>query len=275
VAEDLSGNLRIADQYNHRIRRVSAETGIITSVAGNGTAGFSGDGGPALGASLNYPFAILLDPSGYPYISDSENGRIRKAYTANVFTSPPQMVRPGWNLVSVPADPGDPDPLTVFAGINVPGSSFQFWNNDEPSGYIGYGTDWNGPIVRGIPYWFLHTGSPTTLSYIGLPPEGDFVLRFGAHSWGSFWIMFGTPFPQDVPCAEVRFSSGPETSLPWEQAVQAGIVEAAAQGWNAATQSFLSAGVAGIVEESVLRPWCGYWLLVKRPEALSIVFPKP
>lgn len=55
LAVDSLGNLYIADTFNNRIRRVDASTGIITTVAGNGTAGFSGDGGPAVSASLNAP----------------------------------------------------------------------------------------------------------------------------------------------------------------------------------------------------------------------------
>ncbi len=76
VAVDSSGNLYIADNYNHRIRKVSG--GLITTVAGNGTAGFSGDNGPATSAELDYPDAVALDSSGSLYIADYSNGRIRK-----------------------------------------------------------------------------------------------------------------------------------------------------------------------------------------------------
>ena len=58
VAPGSVGNLFIADLYNHRIRKVAA-TGTITTVAGTGSAGFSGDGGPATAAQLNYPTAEL------------------------------------------------------------------------------------------------------------------------------------------------------------------------------------------------------------------------
>ena len=78
VAVDGTGNLYIADTVNHRIRRVDAATGVITTVAGNGIKGFSGDGGPANFASLNSPEGVVVDVSGNLYIAVSENNRIRR-----------------------------------------------------------------------------------------------------------------------------------------------------------------------------------------------------
>jgi DNA-binding beta-propeller fold protein YncE len=75
---DPNGNLFIADNGNNRIRRVAAATGIITTVAGNGEPGFSGDGGLATSASLNYPNGIALDANGNLFIVDNGNNRIRK-----------------------------------------------------------------------------------------------------------------------------------------------------------------------------------------------------
>jgi sugar lactone lactonase YvrE len=82
VAVDISGNIYIADNYNQRIREVTAATGIITTVAGNGTAGYSGDGGAATSAELYYPSGIAVDGSGNIYIADSTNNRIRKVTAA-------------------------------------------------------------------------------------------------------------------------------------------------------------------------------------------------
>ena len=78
VTVDSAGNLYIAELYNHRIRKVAAGTGIITTVAGNGARSFSGDGGAATSASLNYPNGVTTDNIGNLYISDQLNGRIRK-----------------------------------------------------------------------------------------------------------------------------------------------------------------------------------------------------
>src|SRR5207245_5304334 len=78
VAADASGNLYIADTQNRRIRKVAAGSGIISTVAGNGTERFSGDGGPATAASLNSPYGVALDAAGNLYIADLFNHRIRK-----------------------------------------------------------------------------------------------------------------------------------------------------------------------------------------------------
>ena len=77
VAIDSSGNVFIADWADQRIRMVSAATGIITTVAGNGTAGFSGDGGPATSASLQFPSGVAVDRAGNLIIDDVGNFRIR------------------------------------------------------------------------------------------------------------------------------------------------------------------------------------------------------
>jgi len=76
VALDSSGNLYIADAGNNRIRKVS--TGVITTVAGNGTSGFGGDNGPAIIAQLNGPEGLAVDSAGSLYIADRLNNRIRK-----------------------------------------------------------------------------------------------------------------------------------------------------------------------------------------------------
>src|SRR3954452_25283897 len=76
VAVDGSGNIYIAD--SNRIRKVSADTGVITTVAGNGSYGFSGDEGPATGASLFYVIGVAVDGGGNLYIAASGNNRIRK-----------------------------------------------------------------------------------------------------------------------------------------------------------------------------------------------------
>ena len=77
VAVDAWGNLYIADTFNQRIRKVDTN-GIITTVAGNGTLGYSGDGGAATNANLYYPDGVALDTSGNLYIADSVNQRIRE-----------------------------------------------------------------------------------------------------------------------------------------------------------------------------------------------------
>ncbi|MDP9442396.1 MAG: right-handed parallel beta-helix repeat-containing protein [Actinomycetota bacterium] len=77
VAVDRSGALYIADTYNHRVRKVDA-SGTIVTVAGTGLRGYSGDGGPATEAQLNYPYSVALDSAGGLYIADGQNTRVRR-----------------------------------------------------------------------------------------------------------------------------------------------------------------------------------------------------
>src|ERR1019366_3934918 len=70
------------DSANHRVRKVDAVTGIITTAAGNGASGFSGDGGPATLASFSSQCFLAFDSAGNLYISDELNGRVRKVNQA-------------------------------------------------------------------------------------------------------------------------------------------------------------------------------------------------
>jgi hypothetical protein len=77
VKIDKYGNVFIADLENNRVRKVNT-SGIISTIAGNGVAGFSGDGGPAIAAELSSPNEVVLDASGNLYISDLDDKRIRE-----------------------------------------------------------------------------------------------------------------------------------------------------------------------------------------------------
>jgi sugar lactone lactonase YvrE len=86
VAADGSGNLYIADKGNNRIRKVGTD-GIITTIAGNGIAGFSGDGGPATLAELNFPRGLAIDKVGNIFIADQVNCRVRKVDVNGIITT--------------------------------------------------------------------------------------------------------------------------------------------------------------------------------------------
>ena len=86
VSVDTNGNLFIADVGNNRIRKVSTN-GIITTVAGNGTSRYTGDGGAATNAALNYPSGISVDASGNLFIADKYNQRIRKVNANGIITT--------------------------------------------------------------------------------------------------------------------------------------------------------------------------------------------
>ena len=81
VAVDNAGNIYIADESNNRVRKVNS-AGTISTVAGNGKEGFSGDGGPATSATLFYPASVAVDSAGNLYFVDAGNSRIRMVNTA-------------------------------------------------------------------------------------------------------------------------------------------------------------------------------------------------
>ncbi|HEX4950053.1 MAG TPA: BACON domain-containing carbohydrate-binding protein [Blastocatellia bacterium] len=86
VALDAAGNLYIADKGNHRIRKVT-RSGLISTVAGSGQLGSSGDGGLAINAAMNQPYWVAVDASGNLYISDTNNHRIRKVNASGIITT--------------------------------------------------------------------------------------------------------------------------------------------------------------------------------------------
>lgn len=87
LALDPNGNLYIADTKNHVIRKLDVATGLISTYAGVGTPGYSGDGGLAASAQLNGPWGIATDGAGNLYIADLNNNRIRKVSTAGMITT--------------------------------------------------------------------------------------------------------------------------------------------------------------------------------------------
>ena len=113
IALDAAGDLYIADTANHAIRVVSATTGIIRTIAGTGTAGFSGDAGPALAAMLSSPWSVSVAPTGELYIADQNNNRIRKIDTTGVISTIAGTGTAGFT--------GDTGPA-LQAQLNVPAS---------------------------------------------------------------------------------------------------------------------------------------------------------
>ncbi len=113
VTVDGAGNIYIADTLNRRIRKVDAATGIITTFAGDGIIGSSGDGGPAIDAELGFPQEVAADAAGNIYIADDLYNNIRKVDAATGIIS--LYAGNGSTEIS-----GDGGPATA-AGIAVPG----------------------------------------------------------------------------------------------------------------------------------------------------------
>jgi len=152
---DSYGNLYICDVFNHRVRKVTVSTGVITTVAGNGTASSTGDGAAATSASLNAPVFSRFDSAGNYYVSESRGARVRKVITVSTeipTTSPTYYPTPSPHSISVittiagngsASDSGDGGAATSST-INAPHGIFFDSNKNI------YFSEWPSNRVRKI-----------------------------------------------------------------------------------------------------------------------------
>jgi hypothetical protein len=97
-AFDRQGHLYVAEATNHCVRRIDKDTGVITTVAGTGIAGYSGDGGPATRATFNQPYSLQVDANGDIYIVDRLNAAVRKVAAATgIITTVAGTGQPGYS----------------------------------------------------------------------------------------------------------------------------------------------------------------------------------
>ncbi len=125
VAVDTAGNLYIAERGSARIRKVSF-VGIITTVAGNGTFGFSGDGGPATSAQLDFPVDVAVDAAGNLYIADTDNHRIRKVDSGGIITT---VAGNGVDSFSGDSGPATDASIDLPSGVAVDAAGNLFIND--------------------------------------------------------------------------------------------------------------------------------------------------
>ena len=120
LALDSQGNLFLSESSTNKVRRISAGSGIITTVAGNGQAGYSGDGGPATLAALSIPNGLAVGSDGTLYIADRGNSRIRAVRTVSV-TVVPSITQLSFSVTSQ----GSPSqPQTIHVSSSSPGYPF-------------------------------------------------------------------------------------------------------------------------------------------------------
>ena len=160
IAIDGSGNIYIADSWNHRIRKVTVSTGIITTIAGTGAAGYNGDGIVATTAKVYNPFGIDIDGSGNIYIADTWNQRVRKVtVSTGIITTVAGTGVIGYNAAGITATSAD---LFVPADIAIDGS-----------GYI-YISDSYNQCIRKVT---VSTGIITTIAGTGAAGyNGDILM---------------------------------------------------------------------------------------------------
>lgn len=127
ITSDLAGNLYVADTYNQRIRKI-AVGGIVTTVAGNGSSGYSGDSGMATSAQLSYPSGVALDTLGNLYIADSNNFVVRKVSTLGVITT---VAGNGSNGYSGDGGPATSAEISYISVVGVDASGNLYIADDD------------------------------------------------------------------------------------------------------------------------------------------------
>lgn len=143
VFVDRAGNIFIADSDNNVVREISAASGLIETVAGNGTWGYSGDGGAATSAQLMYPTALFVDSSGDIFIADTDNNVIREvvASTGKIET----VAGNGTAGYSGDSGPATSAELYIPSGIYVDGGGNLFLN--QPLSYV---SNYEGNVIREV-----------------------------------------------------------------------------------------------------------------------------
>lgn len=189
IATGPDGDLYISDSRNHRVRMVDRD-GIITTVAGNGKEGFSGDGGPATRASLDFPLGLALDGEGNLYIWDSGNLRIRMVARDGTITTVAGTGEPGSSPDGTPAiearlaSPSDHMPL----GLALDGAG-RLLITDQGNNRI-WMIDEQGRLrtVAGSGEWeFSGDGGPATEAGVNGPldiaigPDGSLYITTHTH----------------------------------------------------------------------------------------------
>jgi RHS repeat-associated protein len=197
VAVDAAGNILIVDRLDQRVRRVDT-SGVITTVAGNGVVGFSGDGGPATAAQLYGPWAIAVDPAGNILIADNNNARVRRVDTNGVITTVAGNGVVGFSGDGGPATAaqlGYPARVAVDAAGNLfisDAGNRRVRKVTPPSAFAGIEPSWRGPAkalttiadpVNSATGAFVHSESDLT------PPAGvqglDIVRWYNSTDPGS------------------------------------------------------------------------------------------
>ena len=180
---DTSGNVYFSDLGNQRVRRITTD-GRIETVVGDGTPGFSGDGGPATDASISNPAGLFLDAAGNLYLVDSGNGRIRRIDPSGTITTVVGGAVSEPDAAMSPTDLALKGPTSLF--VDAAGDLFvaegsghrvrRFPGIAEPTelpGALPKTSDFNGDSVVGFPDFllFVEQFGKTTL-------EAGFDIRF-------------------------------------------------------------------------------------------------
>ncbi len=201
---DARGNLYVVDQRNHRVRKVAPD-GMMTTVAGTGSghmsAGYGGDGGPAIAARMNHPSAVAVDAAGNMYIADMMNHRVRRVSPDGIITTVAGTGEAGYGGDGGPAASGK---LNFPAGLAV-----------DQAGNL-YIADWHNFRVRKVTFPPAVSGVTNGASFapagvVAVAP-GSWISIFGSALASAEAAATGMPLPRMLGSTMVHIS-GTETPL--------------------------------------------------------------
>jgi type IX secretion system substrate protein/NHL repeat-containing protein len=191
---DTSGNLYISDVYNNKIRKINMNTGIITTVVGNGIGTYGGDGAQATAASLYSPSGTAFDDSGNLYIADFANYRVRKVNTLGIISTIAGNGIMGWGPNGIPATATElegPNAVRVDAEGNVYFADInRIRKIDKKTGLI-----------------YAFAGVIDTVVSGSFNCSGDGGLAVSAHTTNVYDFVFdkfGNCFLSDQNCDKIR-----------------------------------------------------------------------
>jgi len=175
VSLDAAANIYIADDLNNRVRKIDATTGIITTLAGTGTAGFSGDGGPASAAELHGPTGVASDAAGNVYISELGNNRIRRVDgVTGIITTVAGNGGSGFA-----GDGGPATSATLWApygvGLDAAGSLYIMDSANNRVRKVDHSTAIITTVAGNGAQGFSGDGGPATSASLN-SPSGDFAI---------------------------------------------------------------------------------------------------
>lgn len=202
VAVDLAGNIYIADAGNNRVRKVDT-SGVITTVAGTGADGYSGDGGLPSQAMLNYPWGLTIDPSGNVYIADRVNNRVRligSATTAAPALSDNSAVN-GASFV-----PGiAPGAIVSIFGSNFSTGNATFQSVPLPTALGGTSVTFNGVTV---PLFFVSPGQINAQAPFDMPTGPIQIQVHRGSSTSTITVSNSTSFSPGIFVMDPNTNAG-------------------------------------------------------------------
>lgn len=191
IAIDRAGNVWIADTGNHRIRRASPD-GTLTTVAGTGTQGYCGDGGPAASACFDTPMDVKLDSRGNTYVADTGNHRIRRIDPAGVVSTVAGTGIPGFGADGVAA---------TASALNYPCAIALDANDDL------YLVDWQNYRIRKLAFASVSAGGIVDGASFSAPPApGGIFSIFGSNLAPGLVQAESVPLPTQLGGVRVEIN---------------------------------------------------------------------